>query len=159
MSSGHLVVGTASAVYNYDQMSGGIGVGVIQMAARNPDEAAPHPPGNNLRWGNSKSKPTYGHTFLDHGESLRPTQLADRARSDGHQIGQFLDDQKAADFIGDIAQTRGSGSHDVTLPEVLPTRVVLPDGTEVPADMVRVVVKTDGSIRTSFPFSSTHPSR
>ena len=36
-------------------------------------------------------------------------------------------------------------------------RVILPDGTEAAADMVKVVVKSDGSVRTSYPFSSAYP--
>jgi hypothetical protein len=112
---------------------------------------------NNFRWGNPKSKPTYGHTFLEHGKGVKPAQLADRARSKGTQIGQYLDDQAAADLVGDVAQRMGPGVHDVPLPEGLPTRVILPDGTEATADMVRVIVKPDGSVRSSYPFSSVHP--
>ena len=112
---------------------------------------------NNFKWGNPKSKPTYGHTFLEHGKGVKPAQLADRARAKGTQIGQYLDDQAAADLVGDVAQGMGPGVHDVPLPEGLPTRVILPDGTEATADMVRVIVKPDGSVRTSYPFSSAHP--
>ena len=109
-----------------------------------------------LKWGNPKSKPTYGHTFLEHGEALTLAQLADRARDSGHQIGQFLDDQAAANFITDVAKN-GPGVHDVPLPAGMPTRVILPDGTEVAADTVRVVVKPNGSVRTSYPFSRANP--
>jgi len=45
----------------------------------------------------------------------------------------------------------------VVLPENIKARGYLPDGTEVSSDMVRVVVKPDGSVRTSFPFNSSHP--
>jgi len=31
-----------------------------------------------LKWRNPKSKPTYGHTFIDHGQKLKPQQLMDR---------------------------------------------------------------------------------
>ncbi|MEZ2634690.1 S-type pyocin domain-containing protein [Morganella morganii] len=109
-----------------------------------------------FKWGNSKSKPTYGHTFIDHGQKLKPQQMIDRARAKGHQIGQYLDDQSAADFIADVAQ-KGPGVHDVALPENIKARGYLPDGTEVSSDMARVVVKPDGSVRTSFPFNSSHP--
>ena len=80
-------------------------------------------------------------------------QLIDRARSLGHQVGQWLDDQNAADFLAEIAQ-RGEGVYDVHLPSNVRGRSFLPNGTEVFADMARVVVKADGSIRTAFPFSS-----
>jgi hypothetical protein len=134
-----------------------------QSLAEVPDEEkkapAPAPaPKSQLKWGNPKSVPTYGHTFLDHGAKVKPSQLADRARAKDHQIGQFLDDQAAADFVGKVAQARGPGVHDVPLPQDLSTRGVLPDGLEVVPDMVRVVVKPDGSVRTSFPFDSGHPS-
>ncbi len=109
-----------------------------------------------FKWGNSKSKPTYGHTFIDHGQKLKPQQMIDRARAKGHQTGQYLDDQSAAEFIADVAQ-KGPGVHDVVLPENIRARGYLPDGTEVSSDMARVVVKPDGSVRTSFPFNSSHP--
>lgn len=109
----------------------------------------------NLKWGNSQSKPTYGHTFTEHGQKQTPTQLKDRARSLDHQVGQWTDDQKAADFLTSVAQ-RGQGVHDVPLPENVPGRSFLPDGTEVSADMARVIVKPDGSIRTAYPYSSLY---
>jgi type IV secretory pathway VirB10-like protein len=124
-----------------------------------PGDPAPDAPASKWKWGNPKSKPTYGHTFLEHGQKVTKKQLADRARAKGHQVGQYLDDQSAADFIGDVAKARGPGVHDdVPLPQGMKTRVVLEDGTEVVADKARVVVKPDGSVRTSYPFSSAHPS-
>ncbi|WP_319939676.1 hypothetical protein [Xenorhabdus littoralis] len=41
------------------------------------------------KWVNLKSKPTYGHTFSEHGQKLKQNQLADRARAKGHQVGQY----------------------------------------------------------------------
>ncbi|ELY2857115.1 hypothetical protein SMC92_004246 [Cronobacter dublinensis] len=87
---------------------------------------------------------------------MKPNQLKDRARSKGHQFGQFLDDDSAADFIASVAKN-GPGVHDVQLPENIKGRGYLPDGTKVIPDMARVVVKADGSVRTSVPFSSLHP--
>lgn len=109
------------------------------------------------KWGNPKSTPTYGHTFLQHGEGVRLSELIDRARGLGHQNGQFLDDYEAARILGDLAQARGPGVYEIPIPEGLETRVVLPDGTEVEADFLRLVIKNDSSIRTSFPFSSNYP--
>ncbi|MCK9791248.1 RHS repeat-associated core domain-containing protein [Providencia sp. CIM-Carb-044] len=109
-----------------------------------------------LKWGNPKSKPTYGHTFIDHGQKLKPQQLMDRARAKNHQIGQYLDDNAAANFISDVAK-KGPGVHDVPLPNNISGRGYLPNGVEIKPDMARVVVKPDGSIRTSFPYSSSHP--
>jgi len=113
-------------------------------------------PNCNLKWGNSKSKPTYGHTFSEHGQKMKPGQLIDRARSKGHQVGQYLDDNAAADFIASVAK-KGPGVHDVPLSKNIKGRGYLPDGTEIVPDMARVVVKPDGSVRTSFPFSLGHP--
>ena len=110
----------------------------------------------NFKWGNPKSKPTYGHTFSEHGQKMKPTQLIDRARNKGHQVGQYLDDSAAAEFIGSVAQ-KGPGVHDVPLPNNIKGRGYLPDGTEIVPDMARVVVKNDGSVRTSFPFISSQP--
>ncbi|PIT58391.1 hypothetical protein BHC59_01785, partial [Snodgrassella alvi] len=110
----------------------------------------------NFKWGNPKSKPTYGHTFSDHGQKVKSNQLKDRARSKGHQIGQYDDDKLAAEFIANVAK-KGSGVHDVPLPPNIKGRGYLPDGTEIFPDMARVVVKPDGSVRTSFPFNSSYP--
>ncbi|MBN1207138.1 MAG: hypothetical protein JXB05_19790 [Myxococcaceae bacterium] len=108
-----------------------------------------------FKWGNPHSRPTYGHTFLDHTSKLSPTQLADRARSLGHQVGQWADDEAAATFIADVAK-RGPGVHDVPLPKGL-GRSFLADGTELTTDMARVVVKSNGAVRTAFPYNSAHP--
>ncbi|WP_249963910.1 RHS repeat-associated core domain-containing protein, partial [Escherichia coli] len=112
-------------------------------------------PKSDFKWGNPKSKPTYGHTFSEHGQKMKPNQLIDRARNKGHQVGQYLDDNSAADFIASVAK-KGPGVHDVPLPTNIKSRGYLPDGTEVVPDMARVVVKPDGSVRTSFPFNSSH---
>ncbi|MDP9536691.1 RHS repeat-associated core domain-containing protein [Pseudomonas protegens] len=108
-----------------------------------------------FKWGNPKSKPTYGHTFSEHGQKLKPNQLTDRARSKGHQVGQYLDDNVAADFIADVAK-KGPGVHEVPLPANVEGRGYLPNGIAVTSDMARVIVKPDGSVRTSFPYNSSH---
>jgi hypothetical protein len=107
----------------------------------------------NLKWGNPKSKPTYGHTFSQHGQKQTSTQLTDRARNLEHQVGQWLDDQKAAVFLANVAK-KGEGVYDVMLPADIKGRRFLPDGTEVTTDMARVIVKPDRSIRTAFPYNS-----
>ncbi|MFB6367738.1 RHS repeat-associated core domain-containing protein [Paenibacillus elgii] len=114
------------------------------------------PGSKSFKWGNIKSIPTYGHTFTEHGAKKTSNQLIDRARSKEHQIGQWLDEQSAADFLTEIAK-KGQGVHDVSLPSTLKTRSFLPDGTEVEPDMARVVVKEDGSIKTAYPFNSSYP--
>ena len=47
-------------------------------------------------------------------------------------------------------------TEDVSLPTDIKARSFLPDGTELTTDMTRVVVKQDGSIRTTFPYNSMH---
>jgi len=94
---------------------------------------------------------------LDHGKKVTDKQLADRARTEGHQIGKFFDNDAAAEFIGNASSNKNARDIQPSLPNNLKTKVVLPDGTEVVADSVRIVIKPDGSIRTSYPFSSLHP--
>ena len=108
------------------------------------------------KWGNPASRPTYGHSFLDHGKKVTDRQLIDRARSEGHQIGKWLDDQAAADFAANIAK-RGPGAHYVDLPSDVKGRCFLPDGTEIVPDRAIIVVKKDGSLTTFYPYSSKYP--
>lgn len=98
----------------------------------------------------------YGHTFSERGQRQMPTQLIDRARNLGNQVGQWLDGQKAADFLAGFGK-KGAGAYDVQLPLNVGGCSFLPNGTEIIADMVRVIVKPNGSIRTAFPFSSLYP--
>lgn len=114
--------------------------------------------GSGFKWGNPKSTPTYGHTFSQHGQKQTLQQLIDRANGfdNPHQVGQWLNDQQAADFLADAVKNKG-GSFDISLPSDINTRVVLPDGTTVKTDMVSVIMKPDGSIRTAYPFSSLFP--
>lgn len=111
-----------------------------------------------LKWGNPKSTPTYGHTFSEHGQKQTAQQLIDRANGfeNPHQVGQWLDNQQAADFLADAAK-KGEGAFDVKLPSDIKARVFLPDGTEVTPDMAKIVLKPDGSIRTAYPYSSLYP--
>lgn len=111
-----------------------------------------------FKWGNPKSTPTYGHTFSQHGKKQTTQQLIDRANEfeNPHQVGQWLDDQQAADFLADVVKNR-EGVFDVQLSSDIKARSILPDGTEVIPDMVKVVMKPDGSIRTAYPYSSLYP--
>lgn len=88
---------------------------------------------------------------------MKPNQLTDRAKNLEHQVGQYLNDQKAADFIANVAQTKGPGTWNVPLPAGITSRSFLEDGTELVTDVARVAVKPDGAVRTSFPFSSLFP--
>ena len=71
-------------------------------------------------------------------------------------MGQWLNDQQAADFLANVVKNRG-GVFDVQLPSGIKARSILPDGTEVIPDMAKVVMKPDGSIRTAYPYSSLYP--
>lgn len=48
-------------------------------------------PKTDFKWGNPKSKPTYGHTFSEHGQKMKPSQLIDRARNKDHQVKKKID--------------------------------------------------------------------
>lgn len=109
-----------------------------------------------MKWGNSKSKPTYGHTFNEHGQKLKPNQLIDRAKSKSHQVGQYQNDQATADFIAEVAK-KGPGVHNVPLPPTVSARGYFGDGTVLVPDMARIALKPDDSVRTSFPYSSSYP--
>ena len=116
--------------------------------------------GNNskLKWGNPKSIPTYGHTFLEHGQKQTAQQLIGRANGfkNPHQVGQWLDNQQAADFLANVVKGR-EGNIDVKLPSNIKARVFLPNGTEVIPDMAKIILKPDGSIRTAYPYNSSYP--
>ena len=109
-----------------------------------------------FKWGNPKSGPTYGHTFIDHTSKLKDSQLIDRARSLKHQVGKWVNDQEAAAFLSNVAKN-GPGVYDVPLPDNLKGKVFLPDGTEISPNMVRVVVKPTGGVKTGFPFNDKYP--
>jgi len=84
-----------------------------------------------------------------------------RARDGGKQLGQWKDNQIVADFIAEIAQKKGAGTHDVPLPSKhgkhFPAVVYLKTGFKHYADKARIIVKEDGSVETAYPFSSSHP--
>jgi len=112
---------------------------------------------NPLDWGNPENKTIYGNTFLEYGSHHQIKDLMIKAKANKQQFGQWTNDQLAADFIAGIAQKRGVGTHDVTLPNDLPRRLFLATGIQDRADMARVVVNSDGSIQTAYPFNSHHP--
>ena len=92
--------------------------------------------------------------------ALTLQQLIDRANGfeNPHQVGQWLDDQQAADFLSNVVKDR-EGIFDVPLPSDISARVVLSGGTTVTPDMVWIIMKPDGSIRTAYPYSSLFPTK
>jgi|GEM_PF-2419440 len=131
---------------------------VHNMCMRTSDGVGDLEEGAALKWGNPKSNKTYGHTFLQHGQKKTVEQLKDRARDAKHQIGQWLDDKQAADYLSEIAKGR-EGILDIVLPDNIAGRSVLPDGTVVDVDKAIVVMKSDGSIKTAYPYNSAYPTQ
>ena len=85
---------------------------------------------------NWKSVKQFGHTFTEHGAKRPLQQLIDRANSHlGPEMGQWLDNDKAAQFLKQYLDIGEPVT--VQLPEGL-GRVVLADGTTVPATAARI---------------------
>lgn len=62
-------------------------------------------------------------------------------------------------LVADAVRGRNPGGVFDIVIEPRMGRAYLPDGTEVPVDRVRIVIAADGSIASSYPFSSLHPTR
>ncbi|NLU66678.1 putative T7SS-secreted protein [Streptomyces sp. HNM0574] len=102
-----------------------------------------------LNW-NEKSRPTFGHTFSQHGAGERNTQsLIDRARSTGNDQGQWLDNSKAAEFLKSQHDPDG-GVRDIPIPKGM-GQVIRSDGEIVEPTHARLVPKKDGTYKTAFP--------
>lgn len=87
---------------------------------------------------------------------MKPTQLIDRAKSSGFQIGKWTNDQEAVDFVTDIAK-KGPGTYEVKLPNNVKGQAFLPNGTEIPTDMAVIVVRPNGGVTTAYPYNSAYP--
>ncbi|MGW9122029.1 putative T7SS-secreted protein [Streptomyces sp. NPDC055663] len=102
-----------------------------------------------LNW-NEKSRPTFGHTFSEHGAGSKNTQsLIDRARSTGNEQGQWLDNPDVVEFLKAHHDPNG-GVREVPIPKGL-GQVIKPDGKIVEPTHVRLVPMPDGSYRSAFP--------
>ncbi|MFB8401006.1 putative T7SS-secreted protein [Streptomyces sp. NPDC055912] len=102
-----------------------------------------------INW-NEKSRPTFGHTFSEHGSGTKNTQsLTDRARTTGNDQGQWLDNTKAVEFLKAHHDPDGD-VREVPIPPGL-GQVIKPDGQIVEPTHVRMVPKADGTYRTAFP--------
>ncbi|MEU7556487.1 DUF6531 domain-containing protein [Streptomyces sp. NPDC044571] len=102
-----------------------------------------------LNW-NEKSRPTFGHTFSEHGAGTKNTQsLTDRARSTGNDQGQWLDNSKAVEFLKSHHDPN-AGVREVPIPPGM-GQVIKPDGSIVEPTHVRMVPKPDGTYKTAFP--------
>ncbi len=104
---------------------------------------------DNINW-NSTSRPTFGHTFNRHGAGQRNTRrLRGRAASNGQEQGQWLDNERAAEFLRNIYPNI-SGPTIVDIPEGL-GQVIMPDGSIVPATRAYLVPNPRGVYRTAYP--------
>ncbi|MFC0628327.1 polymorphic toxin-type HINT domain-containing protein [Kribbella deserti] len=97
-----------------------------------------------------RSGPTFGHTFKTHGAGDKNARkLTDRARSTGNQQGQWLDNEAAADFLKSV-HVPGAGPRSVRIPDGL-GRVIMPDGTVVPARAATLIHGQGDLYKTAFP--------
>ncbi len=99
---------------------------------------------------NPKSVPTWGHTFLRHGEGAKIARnLIGRAANTGDAQGQWLSNQAAAEWLaGQRPYIQGPAS------TVLPPgmgEVILPNGTTIPATHVTLIPDSSGGLVTAFP--------
>ena len=127
------------------------GVSSFAPDANIPRAALPdgtNPAATGLNW-NSASRPTFGHTFSEHGASRSTESLTDRARGTGNPQGQWLDDQAAANHLR-VNYDATPGAREIAIANGI-GQVIRPDGTVVAATRARVVVGPNGTIRSAFP--------
>ena len=97
---------------------------------------------------NWRSRKFFGHTFNQHGAGPKMTRrLTGRAGGTGQPQGQWLDNERAAEFLNDLPDIEEAAT--VRIPQGL-GRVIMPDGSFVTAKWARVVVSPSG-FRTAFP--------
>ena len=104
-----------------------------------------------LNW-STKSVPTWGHTFLRHGQGGSVTRsLIGRAAGTGQAQGQWLNNQAVSYFLrAERAYIQGPTS--MALPADVAGQVILPNGTIVPATHAFLSPGPGGSFITAFPF-------
>lgn len=97
---------------------------------------------------NWKSTKKFGHTFSRHGAGDKNTnRLRGRAASTNQEQGQWLDNQKAAEFLDSLGEVKEVT--EVNLPKGL-GQIITPSGEIVEATKIRVVPSPTG-IKTAFP--------
>jgi hypothetical protein len=95
------------------------------------------------------TKKTFGHTFTTHGDDMT-NFLVNRAKGSGMAQGQFLDNQKAAQFILDNVGKTANGAVNIPIPKGFPARIIMPDGTFKAATHIRLV-PGGGGVKTAYP--------
>lgn len=176
LAAGTFEAGAGATLYNgltVAGTSGGIPLGLIEAggglalygAATSNSSEAPNPQialqmaavpvmngmmqhfqsGSGPNWRSTK---LFGHTFLEHGAQRPSRELIDRARGTGNPQGQWVDNDKAAEFL---AGWRGKlqGPSSTWLPAGL-GRVFRPDGSTVEATHVTIVPGPNGQ-KTAYP--------
>lgn len=86
---------------------------------------------------------------MKHGEDAT-SFLINRAKGSGMAQGQFLNNQKAAQFILDNVGKTAQGAVNVPIPKGFPARVIMPDGTFKAATHIRLVPGGNG-VKTAYP--------
>ncbi len=89
-----------------------------------------------------------GHTFDKHG-SHNTYELTRQAQGSGHPQGQWLDDIAAEKFIAEHLDELANGAKTINLPKGI-GRVIMPNGSFVPATKARLVPSKTGVI-TAYP--------
>jgi hypothetical protein len=95
-------------------------------------------------------KSTFGHTFVEHGQSVPLNYLMKRASGGNAPVGQFLNDQAAAKFIKANLNKVQNGAVTLPLPSNIPARVVMPDGSIRVPSQIRMVPGGNG-VKTAYP--------
>jgi hypothetical protein len=95
------------------------------------------------------TKARFGHAFTTHGDDATKF-LMNRAKGSGMAQGQFLNNQKAAQFILDNVHKAANGAVNVAIPKGFPARVIMPDGTFKAATHIRLV-PGGGGVKTAYP--------
>ncbi|WP_020670367.1 ALF repeat-containing protein [Amycolatopsis nigrescens] len=102
-----------------------------------------------INW-NHLSKPTFGHTFNDHGAGLKNTgRLLDRARVTGNSQGQWLDNNAAVELLKNSYKP-GFSVKTIEIPPGL-GQAIRPDGSIIPATHATLVPARNGLYKTAYP--------
>lgn len=104
---------------------------------------------NAAKEGIQLTKKTFGHTFTTHGDDMT-NFLIKRASGSGMVQGQFLNNQKAAQFILENVDKTAKGAVNIPIPKGFPARVIMPDGTFKTATHIRLV-PSGGGVKTAYP--------
>ncbi|MBB6569978.1 hypothetical protein HPO96_08075 [Kribbella sandramycini] len=102
-----------------------------------------------INWA-AKSVKTWGRTFKTHGAGAKNLKaLVGRARGTQSQQGQWLDNDAAAAFLKSV-HVEGAGARSVRIPDGL-GRVIMPDGSIVPARAATLIPSSNGLYKTGYP--------